>query len=90
MKELYVSMVGVGGIPIECISQDWAHGMNRVGLLGFINMPHFGWLNEVNLYVKQLLDSFHNEILWLEKLVTMTLSLISNITGLPKDWPYPS
>ena len=88
-KEPYVPMVAVGGIPIERIPQDWAHRLNKAGLLGLINMPHFGWLNEVNACVKQLSAYFHGGMLWLDTLVEITVDLILDITGLPKYGPDP-
>ena len=85
----YVPMVTVGGGPIERIPHDWACGMNKVGLLGLINMLHFWWLNEVNACIKHLLAYFHGGILWLETTVTIMVDLISDIMGLPKDGPKP-
>ena len=64
--------------------------MNKAGLLGFINMPHFGWLTKVNACFKQLLAFFHGGTLWLDTLVTIMVDLIANIMRLPKDGLYPS
>ena len=50
-------------------------------------MPHFGWLNEANACMKQLLACFHGGILWLDKPVPVTVALISEIMGLPKEGP---
>ena len=38
----YVSFPTVKGGPIERIPRDWAKGMDKDGLLGLINMLHFG------------------------------------------------
>ena len=37
--------------------------------------------------MKQLLACFHGGYLWLDELVEVTVGLISEITGLPKDEP---
>ena len=44
-EEPYVPMVVVGGYLIFHIPQDWAHGLDKQGLLGLINMPHLGQLD---------------------------------------------
>lgn len=65
-------------------------GLNNVGLLGLINMPHFGQLNEANACVKQLLAYFHGGTLWFDTPVKITVDLISDITRFSKDRPDPS
>ena len=40
-KKPYVLMIAVGGVLIERISHASAHGLDRAGLLGLINMSHF-------------------------------------------------
>ena len=53
-------------------------------------MPHFGWLNEANACVKQLLACFHGGTLWLDTLVAIEVDLISDIRRFPNDGPDPS
>ena len=89
-KELYFPVVSVEGSPIECIPKDWVRGMDKAGLLGLINMSHFGRPTEVNAYVKQLLECFHGGYLWLDEPIEVMVELISAITGLPKDGLDPS
>ena len=48
----YESFPLVPGAPIERIPHSWVQGLNKSGLLGLINMPHFGRLNEENACVK--------------------------------------
>ena len=72
------------------IPQPWAHGLDKDGLLGLINMSHFGWMIEANSCVKQLLACFHGGTLWLDTPLTIIVDLISDITRLPKDGPHPS
>ena len=47
------------GAPVQRISQPWVSGLNNSGLLEFINIPHFGQLNEAHACVKQILAYFH-------------------------------
>ena len=89
-NEPYVSMVGVGRVPIEHISKHWVSRLARAGLLGLIDMPHFGQSTEVNACMKQFLVCFHGGILWLDEPVKVMVGLISEITGLPKDGTDPS
>ena len=72
------------------ILQPWAQGLDKSGLLGLINMPHFGWLNEDNACVKQILACFHGGMLWFDIPIVITVDLISDIMMLPKDGPDPS
>ena len=53
-------------------------------------MPHFGWLNEANACVKQILVCFHGGTFWLDTPIVITVDLISEITGLPMDGLDPS
>ena len=53
-------------------------------------MLHFGWINEANACVKQLLACFHGGYLWLDEPVAFTVELISEIMGIPKHGPDPS
>ena len=78
------------GAPIVHIPHPWAKGLNKSMLLGLINMPHFGQFNEANACVKQLLVCFHGGTLWLDTPITLTVDLISEITGLLKDGEDPS
>ena len=45
-NESYLLLIVVRGGPIVCIPYDWVNGLDKVGLLGLIKMPHFGGLNE--------------------------------------------
>ena len=59
IKDPYVQKLVVGGGPIERILQDWMHRLDRAGLLGLINMSHFGRLNEANVCAENLLAWYH-------------------------------
>ena len=45
-EEPYHSLPIVLGAPIQRIPHPWAQGLDTSGLLGLINMPHFGILDE--------------------------------------------
>ena len=55
-----------------------------------IHMPHFRRLAEVIACVKQILAFFHGGYLWLGIEISITLDLISHITGLHKVGVDPS
>ena len=48
----YESIPMVPGGPIQRIPKPWANGLEKSGLLGLINMPHFSHLNEAHACVK--------------------------------------
>ena len=64
--EPYESIHMTHGGPIQWIPKPWASGLDKYGLLGLINMPHFDHLNEAHACVKQLLACFHGGMLWLD------------------------
>ena len=70
--------------PIQWIPKPWAKGLEKSGLLGLINMPYFGHLNEAHACVKQLLACFHGGTIWLNTLIPITVDLIASIIGFPK------
>ena len=74
----------VPGAQIQRIPQPWESGLANSGLLGLINMPHFGQLNEAHASVKQILVYFHGGMLWLNTFIPITVDLIATITDLLK------
>ena len=82
--ETYESVLMVPSALIQRIPQPWVSGLNKSGLLGLINMPHFGRLNEAHACFKQLLAYFHGGMFYLNKPIPITVNLIAKITGLPK------
>ena len=73
----YESLPLVPCAPIEHILHSWVQGLNKSRLLGIINMPHFGRLNESNACVKQLLARFHGGTLCLDTPIVFTVDMIS-------------
>ena len=88
--EPYESISMGPGAPIRWIPQLWASGLDQSVLLGLINMPHFGRLDESHVCMKKLLDSFHGGTLWLNTPILVTIDLIASITGLPKAGEDPT
>ena len=82
--EPYESVPMVPSAPIQRIPQPWASGLDHSGLLGLINMRHFGRLNESHVCVKKLLACFHGGMLWLNIPIPVTIDLITSIIGLSK------
>ena len=82
--EPYKSVLTVLGAPIQRIPQPWASELDNSGLLGLINMPHFGRLNESHACVKQILAYFHGGMLYLNEPISVIVDLIINIMSLPK------
>ena len=72
MVDPFVSVTKADNDPVVSLPHDWAWGLERSGLLGLINMPHFGRLVEANTCVKKLLAYFHRGYQWLDKLVPIT------------------
>ena len=82
--ETYESVPTVPGAPIQRIPKPWASGLDQSRLLGLINMPHFGQMNEAHVCVKQLLAYFHGGMLWLNTPIPVTVDLIASITSFSK------
>ena len=88
--EPYESVLKIPGALIHSIPQPWVSELNNYGLLGLINMPHFGRLNEARSCVKQILAYFHGGTLWLNTPIPILVDLIVSITSLPKAGEDPT
>ena len=78
----FVPNTGAYNDPTVCTLHDWARGLERLGILGLINMPYFGRLVEDNACAKQLLACFHGGYLWLHQPMPVTQELILQNMGL--------
>ena len=58
-------------------------GLKKLGILIFLDIPHFGRSLEVNACVKKLITIVHGGNLWLDVKVEITTQLISRITRFP-------
>jgi hypothetical protein len=69
------------GEPIHQPLQ-WAEGLEKTGILGLLELPHFGRGQYANSCIKQLMVVTHGGDLWLDKLISIDVELIAHITGL--------
>ena len=58
-------------------------------LLNVMKIPHFGRHQEVNAYVTFMLSCFHGGYLWLDRCITVDLTLIHRIIELIMQGPDP-
>jgi hypothetical protein len=63
----------------------WILGLYNIGIMNFLDVPHFGCGKHINGCVKQLLARVHGGIIWMDRPVPINVDLISEITGLPMD-----
>jgi hypothetical protein len=54
-----------------------------MGILGLLELPHFGRGHYTNNCVKQLMVVTHGGDIWLDKLVSIDIEIIVHITGMP-------
>jgi hypothetical protein len=71
------------------IPQPWTHNLVQSTLLNVMKIPHFGRHQEVNACVKLMLSCYHGEYLWLNRRITVDLTLIHRITELSMQGPDP-
>jgi hypothetical protein len=57
--------------------------LEKTGILGLVDLPHFGRGQHATTCVKQLLAVTHGRDIWLDKLMSIDIELIANITGFP-------
>jgi hypothetical protein len=70
---------------LEPINQppQWATGLDKKGILGLLDLPHFGRGQYTNSCVKQLMTIIHGGDIWLDKLILIDVEIIVHITGFP-------
>jgi hypothetical protein len=83
-KRVYLHNVGIGpfGEPIHQPVQ-WVAGLAKTGILGLLDLPHFGRGQYANNCVKKLMAVTHDKDIWLEQLVSIDVQIITHITGMP-------
>jgi hypothetical protein len=74
--------IGPFGEPIHQLVQ-WATRLAKTGILGLLDLPHFGRGQHATNCVKQLMAVTHGGYLWLEQFVSIEIDLIAHIKGLP-------
>jgi hypothetical protein len=73
----------------KIIPQPWTMNLAQSTILNVMKIPHFGRHQEVNACVKLLLSCYHGGYLWLDRRITVDLTLIHRITGLSMQGPDP-
>jgi hypothetical protein len=70
MKRLYLQTMGINEVG-DSIDQplQWVAGLEKMGILGLLDLPHFGRGQYANNCVKQLMAVTHSGDIWLDKLV---------------------
>jgi hypothetical protein len=72
----------------KIIPQLWTMDIARSTILNMMKIPHFGRHQEINVCVKILLLCFHGGYMWLDRCITIDLTL-HRITGLSMQGPDP-
>lgn len=71
------------GVVIVLQPRKWLRGVEEVGLLHLLWIPHFHWAPITIFVIRQLLCLVHEGYLWLKELIPITAELIHRISNLP-------
>jgi hypothetical protein len=84
--QVYLESRGAGSSCMPLIdTMQWILGLYNIGIMNLLDAPHFGRGKSINSYVKKLLEHIHGRILWIDRLVLVTVDLIARIIGLTID-----
>jgi hypothetical protein len=89
MLTLYKYLTRKKGKKSKIIPQPWMMNLAQSTLLNVMKIPHFGRHQEVNACVKLFLSCYHGDYLWIDRCITVDLTLIHRITGLSMQGPDP-
>jgi hypothetical protein len=89
MLSPYKYLTRMKGKNSKIIPHPWTMNLAQSTLLNVMNIPHFGRHQEVNGYVNLLLSCYHGENQWLDRRITVDLTMIHRITGLSMQGPDP-
>jgi hypothetical protein len=80
-QHFYLDNIRIGpfGDPI-LQPNPWEAGLENIGILNLLEIPHFGRGKGVNNYIKQLIAVLHGGFLWMEQPVSIYIKLIASIT----------
>jgi hypothetical protein len=70
------------GKKSRIIPQPWTMDLTQSTVLNVMKIPHFGRHQEVNTCVKILLSCFHGGYVWLDRCITVNMTLIHRIIRL--------
>jgi hypothetical protein len=62
--------------------REWVTAMENIGILNLFYIPHFGKSAKINMCVKLLLSCVHIGFIWLDRLISIDIELITWIIGL--------
>lgn len=79
MRRIVHTTIGMSALE----SWKWLSGVDKVGLLNLLWVPHYNRTPISILVIKQLLCLVHNGCLWLEELIPITDRLIHKIMWCP-------
>jgi hypothetical protein len=85
----YKYLTRTKGKNSKIVPRKWTMNLAQSTLLNVMKIPHFRHHQEVNAYVKMLLESYHGGYLWLNHPITVDLALINRIIGLSMQGPDP-
>jgi len=71
------------------VYQPWIKELMNSMILNVMKIPHFSRHQEVNACIKILLSCYHGGYIWLDRHVTVDLTLIHLIKGLSMKGPDP-
>jgi len=75
---------------IELVPWTWLKGVEKVGLLNLLSVPHYHRAPVTIFVIRQLLCLVHDGCLWLEEPIPITYHLIHQITRLPYSGEDPA
>jgi hypothetical protein len=83
------SLTKTMGNKLNIIPQPWTMDIAISTILNVMKIPHFSRHQEVNTCIKLLLSCYHGVYLWLDRHITVDLTLIHQITKLSMQGSNP-
>jgi hypothetical protein len=82
-KKVYLQTVGLVAFG-ELVNQpiQWVAGLEKMGILGLLEPPHFGRGQYTRGYIKQLMVVTHGEDIWLDKLISIDIECWTHLPHL--------
>jgi hypothetical protein len=90
MQSVYMESLGTRTFKYPILHPNqWVIGLENIGILNLMEIPHFGRGRYVNNCIKQLLAVLHGRCFWLEEPLSIDIEIISFITDLPSNGNKP-
>jgi len=78
MLQIYMESKGPSPSEYPIVEpKQWIPGLYNTIIMNLLEIPHFGRGKDVNSCVKQLLTLVHGGILWMDRLVSIDVELIT-------------